>query len=227
MNAASLNKFIRSVKSQVETAEVKIVAYHCLPPLGAKKCAPIVNWEGFSRDQLVEYEKEGQIKVNPFINLPFARAQAVLWSEIRESKTLSPGELAFMDTYRKFLSGEGVSIPLYGPSGYNGNVCIRFMDDETPLSNQEIWQWQMVSQQTHLSVCNIIRTNQGASIKLTRREKEVLEWLVVGKSNSVIADIMGLSKHTIDSYMRKLFFKLDASDRVTAAVRGLAIGAVN
>ena len=52
-------------------------------------------------------------------------------------------------------------------------------------------------------------------------------WVAKGKSNSVIADIIGISPNTVDTYLRRIFEKLEVSDRVTAALRGLAIGLID
>jgi DNA-binding CsgD family transcriptional regulator len=38
---------------------------------------------------------------------------------------------------------------------------------------------------------------------------------------------MGVSRHTVDTIMRRLFGKLDVTDRTRAAVRGLAFGLID
>jgi DNA-binding CsgD family transcriptional regulator len=47
-----------------------------------------------------------------------------------------------------------------------------------------------------------------------------------GKSNSDIATIMGVSAHTVDAYLRRVFLKLGTTDRVTAAIRGAGSGLI-
>ena len=59
---------------------------------------------------------------------------------------------------------------------------------------------------------------------LSAREKEVIHWVARGKSNSVIGDILGCSAHTVDTHLRRIFAKLDVSDRISAAVRAVALG---
>ena len=54
---------------------------------------------------------------------------------------------------------------------------------------------------------------------LTRREIEILTWIARGKSNVDIAQILGISPHTVDTYCRRVMAKLDTSSRTTAAVR--------
>ena len=63
--------------------------------------------------------------------------------------------------------------------------------------------------------------------RLSPRELELLRWIARGKSNTSIAQIMGVSRHTVDTIMRRLFGKLDVTDRTRAAVRGLAFGLID
>ena len=85
---------------------------------------------------------------------------------------------------------------------------------------------QWACQLGHLRYTELITCQQQGEIHLSNREYQILHWVARGKSNSVIADIVGISSHTVDTYMRRLYSKLQVSDRVTAALRGLAIGVV-
>ncbi len=59
---------------------------------------------------------------------------------------------------------------------------------------------------------------------LTPREVEVLRWIARGKSNTVIAQILGISRHTVDTHNRRIYRKLGAGDRITATVRAMEAG---
>ncbi|WP_068309911.1 helix-turn-helix transcriptional regulator [Aliiruegeria sabulilitoris] len=61
-------------------------------------------------------------------------------------------------------------------------------------------------------------------IGLSPREAEILRWIARGKSNSVIAEILGISPHTVDTHIRRIYRKLGAGDRTTAALRGMETG---
>jgi DNA-binding CsgD family transcriptional regulator len=53
-----------------------------------------------------------------------------------------------------------------------------------------------------------------------------LHWITRGKSNAAIAEIFKLSIHTIDTYQRRLYAKLGATDRVTAAIVAISLGLI-
>jgi DNA-binding CsgD family transcriptional regulator len=56
---------------------------------------------------------------------------------------------------------------------------------------------------------------------LTSREREVLEWLGQGKSNSEIGIILGISTHTVKRHVERVLTKTGAENRYAAALAGL------
>jgi len=57
--------------------------------------------------------------------------------------------------------------------------------------------------------------------QLTKREKEVLDQLMRGRSNRQIARSLGISERTVKNHLRNLFTKLDVGDRTSAVVKAL------
>jgi len=57
------------------------------------------------------------------------------------------------------------------------------------------------------------------SVKLTNRESEVLELICFGKTNPEIGIILGISTSTVSGYVKSIFIKFNATDRVTVALR--------
>lgn len=62
---------------------------------------------------------------------------------------------------------------------------------------------------------------------LTPRERDILAWVARGKSNSVIGDVLGISPHTVDTHLRRIYAKLGVSDRISAALAGVGIGLIH
>ena len=61
-------------------------------------------------------------------------------------------------------------------------------------------------------------------LPVTGREKEVLRWLALGKTNREIGSILGASPRTVQSHLRHIYLKLGVTGRVGALARvyGLA-----
>jgi len=53
--------------------------------------------------------------------------------------------------------------------------------------------------------------------KLTARENEVLLWLAAGKSNSEMAEILGVSPSTVGKHLERIYEKLGVENRTAAA----------
>ena len=58
-----------------------------------------------------------------------------------------------------------------------------------------------------------------AASPLTKREKEILDWIAQGKTNVEIALILGISRSTVKIHVEHIFEKLDVTNRTAAAVR--------
>jgi DNA-binding CsgD family transcriptional regulator len=64
----------------------------------------------------------------------------------------------------------------------------------------------------------------GLSLKLTQREAEVLYWVVKGKINRDIADIVNASPATVKKHLERIFAKLGVETRTAAA--GMAMNRI-
>jgi DNA-binding NarL/FixJ family response regulator len=61
-----------------------------------------------------------------------------------------------------------------------------------------------------------------AAFKLTQRESEVLNWLVKGKTNRDIGEILGTSPRTVNKHLEHVFVKLGVETRTSAAALAIS-----
>ena len=61
---------------------------------------------------------------------------------------------------------------------------------------------------------------------LTTREREVLEFLVEGESNKIIADRLNISEHTVKFHVASIFGKLGVNTRTEAVTQALRRGLI-
>ena len=57
---------------------------------------------------------------------------------------------------------------------------------------------------------------EDTSVKLTRREGEVLTLVIEGKSSKEVADQLFVSKRTVDFHLANIYDKLNVTNRVQA-----------
>lgn len=66
-----------------------------------------------------------------------------------------------------------------------------------------------------------------ATIRLTVRERDVLHWMLEGKTNWEIGHISGRSEHTIKHQVERILVKVDASNRAQAVAKAISLGLIS
>ncbi|KQR77486.1 helix-turn-helix transcriptional regulator [Rhizobium sp. Leaf341] len=64
-------------------------------------------------------------------------------------------------------------------------------------------------------------------VDLSEREIQCLNWTAAGKTSSEIAEILGLSEHTVNHYLNHVAKKLDAVNRIQAVVKAMRLGLIS
>ncbi len=82
----------------------------------------------------------------------------------------------------------------------------------------------MLAQACHVDICRAQSEINAEAINLTDREREILQWVARGKSNGVIAQILGISVHTVTGYLRNIYLKTETNDRTSAAILAMQQG---
>ncbi len=123
------------------------------------------------------------------------------------------------------LDKQTLALPAFGPHGLSAALVVRLAVPEHVVPH---WTHHlaMAFQLAYARYRQLSPRAQGAEAALSEREREIMLWVTRGKSNSVIGSILGISPSTVDTYMRRIFRKLDVADRTSAAMRAVAIGAI-
>lgn len=64
----------------------------------------------------------------------------------------------------------------------------------------------------------------GRALKLTPREAEVLHWVALGKTNTEVGGVLGMSPRTVNKHLEHIFVKLGVETRTAAATVALNKG---
>lgn len=200
-----------------------LLSYHHIPPLGAPDAGRVrITASGFPDPWLRDYIKQKKFRHDPYPAQAISGDQPFLWSRIGLLRALTPKEQDFVDEVAEQGFGEGWSFPVFGPGGRTGYFGLGFgAPGPRPISESGLRGYQAAMQIAHLRYCHILAAGLPPPPNLSEREREMLEWVAKGKSNSVIADIMQISPHTVDAYLRRVFLKLGTTDRISAAIKAL------
>lgn len=69
-------------------------------------------------------------------------------------------------------------------------------------------------------------TEDQQTVKLTKREIEVLTHVIQGKSSREVADILFVAKRTVDFHLENVYDKLHVSNRIQAFRRAVRLGII-
>lgn len=185
------------------------LVYHCFP----------ASW-------VERYRRMNYFEHDPIIAHALTVDEAFHWFEIGKLVRLTVEQQTFLDDLRAHGLIDGLAIPIFGAKGTVAYFGVGSTEHDLRLPPQDILQIQFACHQTHRRYVEIHGEIDAGPLPLSKRETEVLRWLAKGKSNSVIADILGISEHTVDTLVRRTFQKLGVTDRVSAAIRGVGTGLI-
>lgn len=181
---------------------------------------------GYSRTEIEGYLAHDFQRLDIVPRIALAAGIPVRWREVWQNEQVTPEERAFVDAIRTAGFGDGFSLPCYGPNNRNAVVALTKFGGATDLSPIHLALLHFYAQAAHLRICALFNEEVTRDRQLSSREKEILDWVARGKSNGVIADILEISPGTVDTYMRRIYEKLEVSDRTSAAVKGVGLGLI-
>jgi len=208
-----------------ELRNIDKMSYHHILPDVQVRDAITIQATGFPSEWLCHYTEAKLFLIDPITELAARTTTPFLWSEIEHLTRITPEQQAYLTDMRTSGVRDGLAFQVFGPGLRNGYVGLGLARPEDLPSDADILSYQMILQAAHLQYCALNPPAQ-SSLHLSPRECEVLRWIARGKSNMDIADILHLSRHTVDTLVRRIFSKLDVTDRTTAAVQGLGAGLI-
>ncbi|MEL7212572.1 MAG: LuxR family transcriptional regulator [Pseudomonadota bacterium] len=200
------------------------VSYHVYGESEGDRRGQSVHTDGFPQDWVSDYIDGDFAMIDPIPELARLRTRPFLWSEVETLHPLSEDARSYLDEFRQRDLGDGLGMQVFGPNLRNAYVGLGFGTDAPDLSEIDISLLQVASQALHLCYCELTEAEDPRPTDLSPRELEVLKWIARGKSNSVISELMGVSPHTVDTLVRRMFGKLNVRDRTTAAIKGIGAG---
>ena len=196
------------------------------PPVGAPDANVVLVGAYGLPEWFVQAYRERLHRSDPAHRYARTHSRPFFWSRTPEIRPFSDDEKTFLLEFEKLGIGEWLSIPVFGPHGRNGYLGLATPPPDQ-ISESDLREFQAVAQMGHQRYCELQMENFEAPVALSRREREILEWVARGKSNTTIAGILGISRNTVDTHLRRTYEKLSVTDRTVAAVRGISLGLIS
>lgn len=173
----------------------------------------------------IVYTEEKYNEADPVRKKILRAADPFLWSEARYACRRNKRARLVMDAATEFQMNQGFCAPIYDLSRPIASVSIS--GDKPDLGPGIKTHLHVISQLVYYKFRALLKPRSGRrEIALTHREREVLKWVSVGKSDWAIGEILSISERTARAHVANAARKLNAPTRAAAACEAQAIGAI-
>lgn len=212
----------QNVRRAVDEYGADKFSYHFTPTFASQVSDETqIMSRGFSVEWMDLYESADFRRTDPIPDAVMKAGHTISWDEALERVEQTAEIRAFIAALREHGITNGFGVPLFGPDNRDAYGAFGFTKGYTPTEEQ-IVALTMVGRLAHDRVCQLVALEEG-NVVLSRRETEVLGLIAIGKSNSIIAQLLGISPETVSTYVKRIYAKLGVSDRVGATVKALKL----
>ena len=220
---SSVNSELVELFRQLNAKGVNAMTYHLTAPFYSQiSKRTSVFHAGYPKKIINIYLDPEIFESDPIPDHVMAAGHVMTWRQAIAGQKLTASHGKYVKEAVRLGFVDGVAVPLFGPMSRNAYLSMNF--GKTISSEDETVVRPLVgmAQSCHRRVCAIINQTSKVMPALSERESEVLYWISRGKSNADMATILAISEATIDTYIRRLFKKLDVHDRISAVIVGLS-----
>ena len=200
--------YLQLVKSGFRVPRHRVAAYHNFPE----------DWSN-------HYVAQGYYDDDPVMAAALKYAEPFDWFKVPETFDLTPKQQRFFADVADAGFKSGYAVPVFGPAGSVAYFGLATMVAEVVMTPEAKRGLLSVCHQTHLGYLKLQDADTDTR-DLSPREAEVMHWVALGKSNTAIAEILGIASATVDTLMRRIFDKLGVSNRTTAALKAHGSGMI-
>lgn len=176
------------------------------------------------------YDRNGFAYVDPTVSHCMASTMPIVWQP--GTFAASPQQAGLYEEASAHGICSGATLPIHGPQGEFG--VISFASDARPdaaaqrAMNEALPMLSLVRDYAFASSSRFrgdeVRLDEAP--RLTRRELEVLQWVMAGKSSWEIARITNCSEATVNFHLANVRQKFDVNTRQQAVVKAIALGLI-
>jgi DNA-binding CsgD family transcriptional regulator len=188
----------------------------------------IVSYEvvnvSYPPEWVAHYVEQNLELIDPIVCQHFKQYQLQYWED---TYWQSDSSEEFKHAAEAFGLRQGYSCGQQNIAGRRGSLFSFAGEHLRRDQRTEVILWHMVPH-LHQALSRVVKWSGSARSKrvpvLTPKEREVLKWLIHGKSTWEISCILSSSQDTIRFHIKNLFRKLDVANRAHAVAVALDLG---
>jgi DNA-binding CsgD family transcriptional regulator len=215
----------RFMKRLTESYRARAFIVFNLPPSTSfelRSNTIITNWPA---ELITAYDQDGQLSSSPLLQR-LRTSTVPFYHDATDPKNRHgdgrPSTIVTM--LERFRMQRCAHLPTHNASGERG--CVSISGDREEFSQKEMSELSYLAIHVFERLGRIHSMDMHVTEMLTDREIDCLSWTAAGKTSVEIADIVGLSEHTVNQYLNRATKKLDTVNRTQAVAKALRVGII-
>ncbi|MBN2629680.1 MAG: autoinducer binding domain-containing protein [Rhodobacteraceae bacterium] len=219
----SAESFVTFLDQICERFELDHAAYAGTDPISGT----VHGYANYPYDWKSHYRENGLHRIDPTLHVARRSIAPVDWSRLDRT---SDFEKTFRDAHDFGITDRGLTIPVRGPYGDIGMLSVTRgcgVDEWETLAARVLPALQSVAVHMHDTVMRSDVLSRALRYPaLSKREREILQWIAAGKSQQDIGDILGISHRTVEVHLRSGREKLYSLTTPQAVGRAIMLGLI-
>ncbi len=190
--------------------------------------------QNYSDEWIDHYTKKEYKQIDPVLQFCFKTSDIFSWDQLIKQKKLADDESLLMSEAKEAKLLNGLALPVHGLNGELTAIGLASTDSCVDINKDTLHKIRALSIQFHLAYIEKEANFQPSqytnhtetNITLSDREREVLLWMSEGKSDSIIAEVIGISYATVRYHTNNIFQKLGVNERTLAVVKAIRYGLI-
>ncbi len=174
------------------------------------------------------YSEQNYVLKDPVVTELRQNLNPYSWSDIRQKRELKKAEANIIDEAREWGSCDGMMIPIVAGSGAMSCFCPCGLEPD--LSPRARAALEVIAIYSNVALQRALMQENRETIAhtpLTPREREIMQWVAVGKTDDEIGDILSIGTTTVTQHVENAKRKLDALRRTYAVVQAIRFGEIS
>lgn len=167
--------------------------------------------------------------IDPVLGYAMRVRRPFLWNDAVEPTDRTKIRIVFINDYEQAGLHSCITFPFHGPGNQLDILNISRRSFE-PTSQERLDYLHWITRQTWTRFLELTEDDPFSSSQdagLTEREIEVLRWSKDGKSYAEIAEILSISRKTVEFHMRNAMAKVGAHNKISAVVMAIHRGLID
>jgi LuxR family quorum sensing-dependent transcriptional regulator len=179
----------------------------------------ITNWPA---ELITHFDREGLLSSSPILKQ--LREAFIPTQYDLEAVNLVRGNTISTDLFGPYRLVRGAYFPVHDSTGMRGAVSLA--GDGAPFTHQQMMELSYLAIHVYERLGQIRSMTTRTVETLTERELDCITWTAAGKTSAEIAEILGLSEHTVNHYLNRAAKKLDSVNRAQAVATAFRLGLI-